>query len=68
MLDRARPLAVYYAGTREDAARAGFDDAFVYEEIARKGIFRSIPFIHIPLDGSNRAFEEWRKRGGKQWY
>ena len=64
----ARPLAVYYAGTREDAAKAGFDDAFIYGEIARRGEFRSIPFIHVPLEGAEKAFGEWRRREGKQWY
>src|SRR3954447_16239107 len=31
----ARPRAVFYAATRHDAAAAGFDDAYVYEQIAR---------------------------------
>ena len=29
----ARPSKVYYANTRHEAAAAGFDDAFIYEEI-----------------------------------
>src|SRR6266567_139029 len=29
----ARPDRVYYAGTREDAAAAGFDDALIYDEL-----------------------------------
>ena len=29
----ARPDRVYYAGTREDAAAAGFDDALIYAEL-----------------------------------
>ena len=31
----ARPARVYYANSAADAARAGFDDAFIYQEIAR---------------------------------
>lgn len=29
----ARPRAVYFSSTRDDAAAAGFDDAFVYDEL-----------------------------------
>ncbi|HEY2866329.1 MAG TPA: nucleoside deaminase, partial [Pyrinomonadaceae bacterium] len=31
----ARPAAIYFAGTREDAAAAGFDDEIFYDEIER---------------------------------
>ena len=31
----SRPARVYYAGTASDAAEAGFDDAFIYEESDR---------------------------------
>ena len=31
----ARPARVYFANSAADAAQAGFDDAFIYEEIAR---------------------------------
>ena len=30
----ARPKAVYYANTRNDAAEIGFDDAMIYEEMS----------------------------------
>jgi tRNA(Arg) A34 adenosine deaminase TadA len=64
----ARPEAVYYAGTRRDAAGAGFDDALIYEEILRAGPSRTIPFTHIPMEGAVRVFEEWKNREGKQSY
>ena len=31
----ARPARVYFANSAADAAQAGFDDAFIYEEITR---------------------------------
>ncbi len=31
----ARPRAVYYANTRDDAAEIGFDDRFIYDEFPR---------------------------------
>ena len=40
----ARPSKVYYASTKEDAAGAGFDDSFIYKEIAMPEAERSIPF------------------------
>jgi tRNA(Arg) A34 adenosine deaminase TadA len=64
----ARPGAVYYAGTRQDAATAGFDDALIYEEISQAGPSRSIPFTHIPMEDATRVFEEWTRREGKQPY
>ena len=39
----ARPDKVYYAATKEDAARAGFDDAFIYRELAMLPPERSLP-------------------------
>ena len=40
----ARPESVYYACTKEDAAEAGFDDSFIYKEIALPEAERTIPF------------------------
>ena len=31
----ARPKAIYYAGTKEDASEIGFDDQFIYEELEK---------------------------------
>ena len=64
----ARPEAVYYAGTRGDAARAGFDDALIYEEIAHHGPDRSIPFTHVRVEGAAAVFDDWRHQSGKQSY
>src|ERR1019366_8751043 len=40
----ARPDRVYFAATASDAADAGFDDSFIYEELKRKHSERRIPF------------------------
>lgn len=45
----ARPRNVYYACTKEDAAHVGFDDQFIYEQIALPHEERSIPFQRINL-------------------
>ena len=55
----ARPAKVYYAAAKTDAASAGFDDAFIYEEIQKPHSSRSIPFISLPLETKNAPFEKW---------
>ena len=55
----ARPSAVVFAATRHDAAAAGFDDALVYEEIARSPGARRIPFEHVPHPRAAEPFAAW---------
>jgi guanine deaminase len=64
----ARPRRVVYAATRDEAAEAGFDDAFIYEEINLVGGERRIPFVHQPVDGAGELFGMWRERGNKKLY
>lgn len=56
----ARPMRVFYAATREDAARAGFDDLFIYEEIARPVGERRIPMSRLRCEAEELPFEAWR--------
>lgn len=58
----ARPSKVYFAANKADAARAGFDDSFIYEEIGKNGEKRSIPFIAIEHQEAVKVFEEWGKK------
>ncbi len=39
----ARPIAVYFANTRQDAASIGFDDSMIYEELGIDLDKRKIP-------------------------
>lgn len=50
---------VLYAGTRTEAADAGFDDAHIYDEIARPPAERSIPMQRCLPEGGQRPFEAW---------
>src|ERR1700719_727353 len=43
----ARPARVFYGGAAADAADAGFDDAFIYEELRRPLESRRIPMIQL---------------------
>ncbi len=55
----ARPARVFYAATRHDAARAGFDDALIYDELERPGSARRIPFLHVPDHNAWTPFQAW---------
>ncbi len=64
----ARPKAVYYACTKEDAARIGFDDHFIYEQIALPMENRSIPFVKIFPENGLLPFSTWEKSNNRVEY
>ena len=64
----ARPARVYFANNAADAAKAGFDDAFIYEEIARPYSQRKIPMIQIMRDEALAAIRAWEEKPDKIGY
>src|SRR5262249_32963892 len=64
----ARPRTVFYAATAKDAARAGFDDRFIYEEIARTRGERKIPFVSLMREEAQEAFEAWKTQPDRVEY
>lgn len=64
----ARPKAVYYACTKQDAAKSGFDDQFIYEQIGVPLENRTIPFIQIQPDNCRSPFETWMQSQDKVEY
>ena len=64
----ARVARVYFAGTQQDAAAAGFDDSFIYDQIALPPGARGIPMLHAPDDQATSPFEEWKRKGDKVTY
>ncbi len=64
----ARPARVYYGNSAADAARAGFDDAFIYQEIGRPHRERQIPMIQLAQDGALAAFRAWQEKEDKIRY
>lgn len=64
----ARLAKVYYACNRFDAATAGFDDKFIYEEIAKEPLHRSIVMQHLSLDSEQAPFDLWRSQQDKVLY
>lgn len=51
---------VFYGSTRHDAARAGFDDAHIYDELEKPLRDRELPVVNLLRDEAWRAFEAWQ--------
>ncbi len=64
----ARPKAVYFANTREDAASIGFDDSMIYEELGIDLDKRKIPIINLGREDALKVFEEWQNKEDKIEY
>jgi tRNA(Arg) A34 adenosine deaminase TadA len=55
----ARLDRVVHGATRDDAARGGFDDAFLYEELALPPSERRLRVRHVPMPEASGLFDEW---------
>jgi guanine deaminase len=64
----ARPGRIFYAATAADAAAAGFDDAFIYDELKIAAAARSIPMTQLLREDSLSAFSAWRQQENKTPY
>lgn len=64
----ARPEKVYYACTREDAARVGFDDDFIYAELQKELRDRSIPVQQLMREDALLVFQDWMLKADKIKY
>jgi guanine deaminase len=56
---------VYYAGTRDDAAAAGFSDLSIYEEFAKPLNSRRIPMTALLREEALAAFREWQVKSDR---
>jgi guanine deaminase len=55
----ARIGAIYFGSNQQDAAKAGFDDAFLYEEFRRSTENRGIPSVQLLQTEAWEAFATW---------
>lgn len=55
----ARVDRVVFANTRAQAAAIGFDDAFLYEQVALPPEARSLPMDHVPTPEAEAVFAAW---------
>ena len=61
----ARCDAIFYGNSAVDAAAAGFDDAFLYEEMKRPINQRKIPTVNLLPEKAISSFIAWRDSAGR---
>jgi len=64
----ARPARVYFAASHAQASAAGFDDAFIYRQMALPLEERSIPMVRVEDEAATRPFEEWIAKADRKKY
>jgi len=64
----ARIPKIVFAATSADAAQAGFDDQFIYDELAKPYSQRSISIKHNTHEDSNKSFEKWLANNSRKEY
>jgi guanine deaminase len=64
----ARIDKIYYANTKADAAAIGFDDHFIYDELALPMEKRQLPAIQLMRDEALGIFKLWSQSEGKAEY
>jgi guanine deaminase len=64
----ARSARVFYACLAADAAAAGFDDAFIYQELKRPLAARRMPMEQLLRDESLAIFSLWKRQEKKTPY
>lgn len=64
----ARPENVFYGALHSDAAKISFDDQFIYEEIRKRDVERSIPMQQYLRQEAIEVFDEWENMENKIRY
>lgn len=64
----ARPDKMFFANTKTDAAAVGFDDQFIYDEMALPVAARKLKMTAITLSEAKQVFDDWAKKGNKKAY
>jgi guanine deaminase len=64
----ARVDAIYFGANAADAARAGFDDAFLYEELGKDLDARELPIQQMLGEEAQTSFAAWTLSQNKITY
>jgi tRNA(Arg) A34 adenosine deaminase TadA len=64
----ARLDRIYYGCSAADAARAGFDDAFLYAEFKKDQAARALPAVQLLAEEAWESFDAWIASPGKIAY
>ena len=50
---------IYYAGTKDDVAKIGFDDAWLYDEFKLEASQRKLKMTTLLRDEAQKAYTLW---------
>ncbi|OWP62557.1 tRNA-specific adenosine deaminase [Hymenobacter amundsenii] len=64
----ARPRRVFYGNTKQDAAAIGFDDQFIYEELAKPLDQRQLPLRELLRVEAQAGFRAWQEHESRVDY
>ncbi|MGI8819565.1 MAG: nucleoside deaminase [Chthoniobacterales bacterium] len=64
----ARLDRIFYGCTRTDAAEAGFDDEFIYQQIPLESSARALPMAQIGRETAAELFQDWAHKADKIRY
>jgi guanine deaminase len=64
----ARCKEIYYGNSRIDAANIGFDDEFIYDELAKPIEHRTIPTTQCSTKYAKHSFQCWTDKTDKTRY
>lgn len=59
---------IYYGNNKADAKDIGFDDSFIYDEIALKPEDRATKAVQLLPEEAIRAFRDWEEKSDKTEY
>jgi len=64
----ARLSRIYFGNLASDALKIGFDDSFIYDELAKPLAQRSIPMMQMMPHQAWTAFQAWQDKPNKIQY
>jgi guanine deaminase len=64
----ARLARIYFAATSVDAAKIGFDDALLYQQLKRTATARKIPMSQLMREDALKVFRLWEQKPDKIEY
>jgi guanine deaminase len=64
----ARPYRVFFGGSASDAAAAGFDDAFIYQQLSLPHSARRISFVPLMREEALACFRAWETKQDRVSY
>ena len=64
----ARPAAIFFAGTRFDAAAAGSDDEHIYNELEKPNDERELKMMSLLREEAQNVFRDWAGKTDKTEY